>query len=255
MQSILRDYLSQGYGTKDHVITLSNKYKTLLQNYFQIPQHYKNIQSTFVCQKKLLWDSDIKDNVKECYVVTNQIADQTNSGLAIWSTKQIRCYLCQFEGGDLETLCLHYCMQHIKYKIGYIIKQINALNQIVPELVIFVEEEADQDQQLNKVKLINQIWQEGYNESMLRKILHCLYQIDVESPMVEKIYQAINKIGQMQSKKQIGDLEKLQNLQLKYIQGKNMNVIFHDAETGLPIEVKFLYQIMNIERALIGVIE
>ena len=70
----------------------------------------------------------------------------------------------------------------------------------------------------------------------------------LESPnMINKIKNSIDKISNFSGKKQMSELEKLQNMQNKYIFERRTNLIVHDPETGLPKLVSTILLIL-IER-------
>ena len=70
----------------------------------------------------------------------------------------------------------------------------------------------------------------------------------LESPnMINKIKNSIDKINNFSGKKQMSELEKLQNMQNKYIFERRTNLIVHDPETGLPKLVSTILLIL-IER-------
>ena len=52
--------------------------------------------------------------------------------------------------------------------------------------------------------------------------------------MVNRIESAITKVENLMVRKMVGEIEKMQNIQNKYVLEKNQSVIFHDPETGLP---------------------
>jgi hypothetical protein len=67
--------------------------------------------------------------------------------------------------------------------------------------------------------------------------------------LVPRLEQALTRITNVQIRKQTGELEKMQNMQSKYTVARNLNVVYHDPETGQPrIVIEFIY--MAVERAI-----
>lgn len=87
---------------------------------------------------------------------------------------------------------------------------------------------------------------EGWDVSKLEEVLAMFRML--ESPnMINKIKNSIDKISNFSGKKQMSELEKLQNMQNKYIFERRTNLIVHDPETGLPKLVSTILLIL-IER-------
>ena len=54
-----------------------------------------------------------------------------------------------------------------------------------------------------------------------------------------RIENGLEKYAQYVAKKQMAKIDKLMDIQMKYIVEKNLEVVYHDPETGMPRLVRF----------------
>lgn len=67
---------------------------------------------------------------------------------------------------------------------------------------------------------------------------------------IKKILTLIDKINGYISKKSLIEIDKLQNMQNKYIMDRNLNHVYHDPESGLPKLVNIVaWLVLFIERS------
>eukprot|EP00347_Sterkiella_histriomuscorum_P002558 403367685 len=238
--------LSRGFGNSDDVRNIAKDQKPLLNHHFQLVNLPRFTQYTLVCQKKLLWDSDQKSHVQECAVIVNPQDIMCPVGQAIWNASALNCYLCKFRAENLETVILHYAMEHIKYQMHFMIKnhkrylelsdndmvEFQQHQQSYDEFILYLQEETSQAVQLEKVKLVNQIQQNGLNDVKVYDMILSFIKVVKDQPLMSRIDYTVNKFSELTSRNKTSEIEKLQNMQMKYIHDKNLSMIWHDPLTG-----------------------
>jgi hypothetical protein len=70
---------------------------------------------------------------------------------------------------------------------------------------------------------------------MFKKFFPALEDI----PTLSRIDAALSKLAHLTQRKQTDQLEKMKNMQNKYILERNLDLVYYDPETGLPKIVSF----------------
>lgn len=98
---------------------------------------------TFACEKRVIWESKVKEHVRNCLILTPSPAlltldySPTNiAGIALMSFSNFECYFCAYNGPTLESTILHYLTQHLPFKFSFYLRP-------SCELVIYCSEVLD----------------------------------------------------------------------------------------------------------------